>query len=144
VLQVAEYDYNGLNQRIVKRWDTNPFDATNLYDKQTLFYYDASWRILEEHTDEDTTELEMDPTDTICQNVWGLRYIDDIVLRRWDRNVDGDYVDAGEGSFYHLTDVQFSTVAMLDEAGGLKERVAYDPFGKAHHQPFHDVDGDGG
>jgi len=78
------------------------------------------------------------------QYVWGGRYIDDIVLRREDRDMDGDYVPAsGDIDRWYLTDVQFSVVGILDETAQIVERVNYDPYGNARHHRLGDLDGDG-
>jgi len=74
---------------------------------------------------------------------WGNRYIDDLILRRIDRDLDDEYDEA----WYHLTDVQFSTVAVTEPRTGLNarvhERVTYDAYGRARHHWGHDVNGDG-
>ncbi|MEE8154256.1 MAG: RHS repeat-associated core domain-containing protein [Phycisphaerales bacterium] len=74
------------------------------------------------------------------QYVWGQRYIDASVLHREDGDVNGTYDD----TWYHMCDVQFSTVALLDSSGGLVERVTYDAYGDARHHYMADWDGDGG
>ena len=87
----------------------------------------------------------------VAQQFWGLRYIDDAVARRIDVNADGDYIDddaqdppvEGEGTWFYITDVQFSAVAMLTESGVLAERVRYDAYGRARHHRAGDIDGDG-
>jgi len=53
--------------------------------------------------------------DRIAQQFWGIRYIDDAVARRLDTNADGDYTDLGHATYFHITDVQFSSVAMIDD-----------------------------
>ncbi|MCH7798025.1 MAG: hypothetical protein IID28_06215 [Planctomycetes bacterium] len=77
--------------------------------------------------------------DEHMQYVWGARYIDDIVLHRIDIEPNGTYDDI----YYHLTDAQFSTVAVADQAANLKERVSYTAYGVARHHWTRDVDGDG-
>ncbi|MFO0961758.1 MAG: hypothetical protein U0625_02505 [Phycisphaerales bacterium] len=54
---------------------------------------------------------------------WGTRYVDDVVLHRVDANADGDFGDAGDGARHHLTDAQFSSVCLVDDAGVVAERV---------------------
>jgi hypothetical protein len=78
---------------------------------------------------------------TEVQYVWGLRYIDDIILSR-DRVFDGESYLPWQPR-YHMTDALFSTVALLDASATLLERVAYDPYGEARHQWPADLDGDG-
>jgi RHS repeat-associated protein len=81
--------------------------------------------------------------DRRVQHVWGKRYIDDAVLHRRDRNNDGDYVDSTEGTWYHLTDAMYSTVALFSGASVI-ERVTYTPYGEARHHFGNDIDADGG
>src|ERR1043165_5564577 len=71
-------------------------------------YYSAAWQLLEERVDYDC--VTSPGTNRLEQEVWGIRYIDDPVLRL--TAADGDPI--GKASrYYHLTDVQFSTVAMI-------------------------------
>ncbi len=136
----GEYEYNGLSMRCVKRPD-DPDDATSGLDEQRLLYYSGQWQVVEEHVDDAWTSGHT--TDRIVQHVWGLRYIDDLVLSREDGNADGDYDDAGDSTRYALTDHQFSVIALISDTGTLLERVTYTPYGEARHQWREDVDGDG-
>ncbi len=140
----ASYEYNGQGERIVKQSDTT---LNGQLDEQRMMFYSAGWQILEERIDADA-EFTDDPNDTgdmerTIQYVWGARYIDDLVVRRRDGNFDHDYEDAGDDTWFHLTDGQFSTRAIIDESGKLQERVDYDPYGQARHHWRQDVDGDG-
>ena len=74
--------------------------------------------------------------------LWGGRYIDDILMHREDTNGDGDFTDTADTRWWHLTDVQFSTIAILDDAANLQERIKYDSYGRALHHDWRDVDGD--
>jgi hypothetical protein len=102
--------------------------------------YDASWRLIEEHIDDDfdpgsggTSAGHSD--DRIAQNLWGIRYIDDAVMRRIDRVSEGD-PGTYEGGWYYLTDVQFSVVALIRADAVVEEGVEYEPYGKAlYHDP---------
>jgi hypothetical protein len=57
---MATYGYNGLNQRVKKTVGTTV----------TTSFFNANWQELESKTGNDTTTY-----------VWGLRYVDDLVLR---------------------------------------------------------------
>lgn len=70
---------------------------------------------------------------------WGNRYIDDCIFHREDNDVDGGYDD----TWYHITDVQYSTVAILDSSAALVERTSYDAYGKGRHHYMADWDGFG-
>jgi RHS repeat-associated protein len=74
-----------------------------------------------------------------------LRYIDDIVMHRdpRDHDGDGDFTDPGTPRWWHCTDVQYSTIAVLDDSATIHERITYDAYGKARHHDDKDVDGDG-
>ncbi len=67
-----------------------------------------------------------------------MRYIDDAVMRRLYTPGTSDGIQY-EKFWFHLTDVQFSTVAMITEAGKLVERVEYDAYGQARHRWGDDV-----
>ncbi|MBX3354487.1 MAG: hypothetical protein KF724_02180 [Phycisphaeraceae bacterium] len=132
-----EQEFNGLTWRTLKREDTD-FDGD--LDEERTFTYDGSWRLLEERVDKD---IDSD-LDKRVQYVWGLRYIDDCLMHRADVNNDGSYgASGGEGTWYHLTDGMFSTVAVLDPAAAVVERVSYDAYGQARHQTAGDINGDG-
>ena len=105
-------------------------------------YYSAGWQMCEERVDDDAT-FPTDPDDADIdrhvQYVAGVRYVDDCILQREDSDINGTYDD----TWYHLTDVQFSTVAILDDSAGLIERISYDAYGEARHHYRSDLDGDG-
>lgn len=104
-------------------------------------YYSANWQLLEERIDDDN--VANPGVDRHMQYVWGPRYIDDLICRRQDGDVDGDYLGASDNYWYHCTDAQFSTVAIIDDLADVVERIEYDAYGLArHHQPG-DLDGDG-
>ncbi|MCL4212103.1 MAG: hypothetical protein HRU76_15475 [Phycisphaeraceae bacterium] len=107
--------------------------------------HSTAWQVLEERIDDDWSPSG-GTVDRHVQHVWGgavRGYIDDIILHREDGNVDGDYNDSFDSTWYHLTDPQFSTVAILDLSGAVIERVSYDAWGEPRHHPKHDFDGDG-
>ena len=135
---ISENTYNALGWRTSKKLDT----ATGAYDgldQERLFIYDASWRIVEEHIDADNNSS----VDWINQEFWGVRYIDDSVAKRLDRDADGVWDDAESSVWYRATDTQFSVVAMIDEGGDMYERIEYDAYGNARHRYYGDVNGDG-
>lgn len=81
-----------------------------------------------------------------------LQHVDDAVARRVDADADGTYdmdggaveeLIPGEGTWFYLTDVQFSVVALIDDIAVLSERVRYDAYGRARHRWPADLDGDG-
>lgn len=134
----AEYGYNGLHWRTVKRVLPQTGGTSG---EQRVMYYSASWQVLQE--DVDAAYVSSPGLDKISQEVWGLRYIDDPVLRR---SYDPDSeIEEQDTLHYHLTDVQFSSVAMIGTGANpvLFERVRYKPYGEARHHFPGDLDGDG-
>jgi RHS repeat-associated protein len=95
---IARYDYNGLNHRVRKT--VGNVIATSFFNRQ--------WQELESVTGGQTTV-----------NIWGLRYIDDIVLR-----------ERGNERLYSLADPNWNVVAVVNAAGTVQERMRYDAFGR--------------
>lgn len=141
---LAEYEYNGLHWRTVKRADTDQ-TPDNAIDQQRLMYYNASWQLVEEHIDDaftPTSGSSGHSDNRVSQNFWGLRYIDDMILRRIDdvgTGAGGSY----EGRWFYLTDVQFSVRSLVRANGVVEENIDYDPYGKATYHDPSDFDGDG-
>ena len=136
-----ENSYNGLNWRISKRGDTD-FDGS--LDQERIMYYNASWQLLEEVIYDDWSSGSPGSVDENRTYIWGERYIDDLIAIQKDTDVDGNYDDIGGSEMYFcVQDAQFSTVALVDLAGSIKERVTYDAYGEARHHDWRDVDGDG-
>lgn len=135
---VLEQEHNGLTWRTLKRSDTNS-DGT--LDEERTFAYSANWQLLEERVD--SSYVSLPGLNKRLQHFWGKRYIDDPVILRHDVNNDGDYADTNEGTWYHLTDSMFSTVAMLTPGATVAERVSYYAYGTARHHWIGDVDADG-
>jgi RHS repeat-associated protein len=95
---IAQYEYNGLNQRIKKTVGTTV----------TKSFFNENWQEVESVTNEQITSY-----------VWGLRYIDDLILREKD-----------EERLYSLADPNWNVVAICDATGNIQERYTYDVFGK--------------
>jgi len=134
-----------LKQQDCKRADmaSPPADALT---QERVMYYSASWQLLEERiTDDLLVEARAEPEiNRHMQYIWGNRYIDDIALRRENRNFGNDSPDVTyEVTWYHLTDALFSTVVITNHAGIVAERVSYTPYGKACHHRAADLTGDG-
>lgn len=140
-----EYEYNGLHWRTIKK--ITPAEGSSESEEGgggtggTLrtMYYSAAWQLIEERIDDDVTTS---PSETRReQEIWGIRYIDDPVMRT---SVDPNG-DADPNRYYHLTDVQFSTVAMIGMGADpeVVERVRYDAYGKATHRWGCDITDDG-
>jgi len=141
--QVAHYTYNGLHWRIVEERDavSTGMLPDGTLDQQRIYYYSANWQLLQEDIDDDFDPN--DPNDLTVdrrsQQVWGIRSIDDGILRRLDRDLDLDYDD----TYYYISDALGSSRALLDAGGNLVERIVYDAYGWGTHRWAGDIDGDG-
>ena len=87
-------------------------------------YYSAQGQVIENRF---TTDY--------VQNVFGLSYLNDVILR--DRNADDN---AGTGNLgktgsgleereYAQHDIQYSVISLTDRTGSVTERFIYDPYG---------------
>jgi YD repeat-containing protein len=145
VVDVHESQYNGLDWRIVKRADTT-VPINGLDQERRMYYSGGGERLLEERIDEDYSGSP--GINRHMAYIWGLRgrYIDDIVCRLVDGNLDGDYLDYAAGNdkiYYHLTDDEFSTVCIVDHTAKVLERVSYDAYGNPRHHRRSDLNGEG-
>jgi RHS repeat-associated protein len=110
---VAEYAHDGLGRRIIKR----KYVSGTL--SETVHYYmSSSSQVLEERVDSET--------DAAQQFVWGIRFVDDLVLRDKDLNSDG----VADERLYTLADPRFSVLAVTDDSGSVQERYSYAAYGK--------------
>jgi RHS repeat-associated protein len=80
------------------------------------YYYSDQWQSLEERFGTSTTPDR--------QFVWGLRYIDDCVLR--DRSVSGGTLNE---RLYALQDANWNVTATVNTSGTVQERYAYTAYG---------------
>jgi len=103
---VAEFEYDGLNRRTVKK----SYTSAGTLDKTHHYYYSDLWQVLEERVDSSSTADK--------QFVWGLRYVDDLVLR-----------DENSTRYYALQDANWNVVAVASNTGSILERYAYTPYG---------------
>tara|TARA_R110002072_G_C7977582_1_gene535741 strand:+ start:15436 stop:22821 length:7386 start_codon:yes stop_codon:yes gene_type:complete len=136
-VSVLENEYNGLNWRVKRRMDLSKSSPDGL-DEERVYYYSASWQMIEEEVDTDLTSGE----EYTSQQFWGSRYIDDAVAKRIDRDNDQVWTDASS-KYHYLTDVMFSVRAIVDYAGMIAERVDYTPYGVAQLSYPGDVNNDG-
>jgi RHS repeat-associated protein len=104
--------YDGLRRRTVR----NTYTSGTLTETRHYFYSSA-WQVLEERVGTSTSAER--------QFVWGLRYIDDLILRDRDTNADG-VIDE---RLYALQDPNFNVVGLTDSSGTVQERYAYDAYG---------------
>ncbi len=102
---VQENQYDGRNFRVVRKDYSG-----GVLTETRHFYYTSSWQVLEERVDSSTNPNR--------QFVWGLRYIDDLVLR--DRDTSGDGVL--DERLYTLRDGNWNVTSVTDASGDVQER----------------------
>jgi RHS repeat-associated protein len=116
---VATYAYDGRNFRVSK----------SVSGTARHFYFNSNWQCLEERVGASTYANR--------QYLWGLRYVDDLLLR--DRDADGS---SGTGSLglsgsgleerlYALQDPNWNVVAISNTGGAIQERYCYDAYGRS-------------
>ncbi len=103
----ATYRYDGLNRRITAN------DGTTV--RHT--YFTAQWQWLEERIDGSSNAER--------QAIWGLRYIDDLILR--DRDTDGN--GSLDERLYALQDANWNMTAVVNPSGDPQERYRYSAYG---------------
>ena len=113
---VMSFVYDGLNRRGLR----DSYDGSGTLTESRFFTYSEQWQILEEYVGGESTT-------PVIQWVWGLRYIDDCVLR--DRGVSGGTLNE---RLFALQDANWNVVALFDPtpddgAGAPVERYAYTP-----------------
>jgi RHS repeat-associated protein len=101
---IAIYRYDGLKRRINSGVGVSTTDQHH--------YYSENWQVLEERVGAASTADR--------QFVWGLRYIDDLVLR-----------DQGANRLYALQDPNWNVVAITNAASPtvVQERYGYEAYG---------------
>jgi len=109
---VAQYQYDGLRRRTIKKRY-----AGGVLTETRHFYYSQAWQVVEERIDPSTNANR--------QFVWGLRYLDDLLLR--DRDTTG--TGTVNERFYALQDPNWNVTALADITGTVQERYAYDAYG---------------
>ena len=112
---LAKYQWDGMGRRIaVVAFDGGAIDETRQY------YYTQQHQIIEVRVDGTSA------SDLAEQYVWGVRYVDELILR--DRDTTGN-AELEERS-YALQDANFNVVAVIDDAGAVQERYRYTPYGR--------------
>jgi hypothetical protein len=112
---VQENSYDGRRFRTVRK----DYTASAL-NEERHFYYTLNWQSIEERlgSSPDTASPQ-------CQYVWGLRYIDDCLLR--DR--DTTNTSTLDERLYALQDPNWNVVTISDDSGAIQERYTYSAYG---------------
>ena len=122
----AEFGYNALHERVLRLADAD-LDGVDL-EERTRFYYDASWRIIEEHTDvyEDSV---WEPVG-VLQRVWGLMYLDEMLAYHRDDRTEDDPEETPDDGYFALHDRLGSIVILCNSADGdVAEYLDYTSYG---------------
>jgi len=143
--------YNARNWRISEHVQTRrslPFGGGGtIYDNWLEnHYYSNGWQLLRTDLDTWTGTGNPNGTNKSVQYFWGLRALDDLVMRRLDSDADGDF---GDDTVYFLTDALFSprvAVGVADAQTGdvdVRERYYFNPYGQPRPRFAKDVNWDG-
>ena len=107
---IITYSYDPFGRRITE----TPSGVTT-----KDLYLDTSGRVLEERQGSTVTD----------QNVWGLGYTNDLVLRD-DNSTSGNYGKTGLGRrLFAQQDTVFNVTSLIAPGGSVQERYQYDPYG---------------
>jgi RHS repeat-associated protein len=110
---VAGYQYDGLKRRTVKQTYSD-----GVLTETRHYYYSQAWQVLEVRIGSSTSAER--------QVVWGLRYIDDLVLRDRDTTGNGTLKER----LYGMQDPNWNVIALSDITGTVQERYAYSAYGE--------------
>ena len=111
---VAQYEYDGAKRRTIRK----TYVSGQLDETRHFFYTEpARWQIVEERV-------------STCSNpdrqfVWGLRYIDDLILRDRDTDADGTL----DERLYGIQDANSNVTSVAATTGSVQERYNYYPYG---------------
>ena len=108
---VQENQYDGRAYLIV----TKSYSGGTLSEARHAYFTDQ-WQCIEERLGTSTTPDR--------QFVWGVRYIDDLILR--DRSVSGSTLNE---RLYALQDANWNVTTVANSTGTIQERYEYDPYG---------------
>jgi RHS repeat-associated protein len=111
---VAEYEYDGATRRTIKKtYSGGVLDQTRHFFSTKP----SQWQVVEERVDSST-----DPEN---QFAWGMRYVDDLLLR--DRDTTGD--STLNERLYGMEDANWNVTGLVDTTGSVQERYAYTAYG---------------
>ncbi|MFO0060308.1 MAG: RHS repeat domain-containing protein, partial [Planctomyces sp.] len=111
---VSEYQYDGAKRRVVQK----SYVSGTLNETRHLYYTEPSkWQVVEERVGTSTSANR--------QFVWGLRYIDDLILR--DRDTDGN--GTLDERLYSLQDANWNVTGLVNTSGVIQQRFVYTAYG---------------
>ena len=124
---IATYEYDGLNRRIKKGFDSDAPSNPDGIDTYVHYYYNRAWQVVETR-ETDTESAEPENLQPKYQYIWSFRYIDAAILR--DENTDQDSL-CDDARIYYLNDANFNVTTLVDTSGDALERYVYSPYGLA-------------
>jgi len=111
---VSEYAYDGVKRRVVQK----SYVSGTLNETRHLYYTEPSkWQVVEERVGTSTSANR--------QFVWGLRYIDDCLLRDHDTDGNGTL----DERLYGLKDANWNVTGLVNTSGVIQQRFAYTAYG---------------
>jgi RHS repeat-associated protein len=113
---IGDYAYDGLHRRI-----SRTMYVSGSIDFSRRMYYSQQWQVLEERQYEDPNWLPNK------QYVWGIRYIDELILR--DQDTSSPLNGTLNTRHYALQDANFNVVAIVGSTGSVVRRYSYDAYG---------------
>lgn len=114
---VSSHVYDAAARRVIQI----SYDSGDLTETRHLYYTEPSdWRVIEERLG--TTPYSADAE---RQQVWGLRYVDDLLVR--DRDDDNDGIL--DERIYVAQDANWNVVAIAGVDAAVLERYAYSAYG---------------
>ena len=114
---VSAYTYDAAKRRVIQK----SYTSGVLSETRHLYYTEPSkWQAIEERVG-----TSPDSADAERQFVWGLRYIDDLILRDRDTDDDGSL----DERLYTLQDANWNVTAVTNASGTTQERYNYSACG---------------
>jgi RHS repeat-associated protein len=114
--KLAECEYDGAKRRTVNK----KYVSGQLHETRHFFCTAPSkWQVIEERVGTSTGADR--------QFVWGVRYVDDLILR--DRDTDSD--ESLDERLYGVQDANWNVGTLVDGTGNVVERHLYTAYGAA-------------
>ena len=111
---VAQYEYDGTKRRSIEK----NYTSGVLSETRHQFYTEPSkWQVLEERLDTSANPER--------QFLWGIRYIDDLIIRDRDTNRDATL----DERLYSMQDANWNVTTIATSNGAVQERSAYSAYG---------------
>jgi RHS repeat-associated protein len=111
---LATYSYDALRRRISQ----NTYSGGVLSETRHIYYTEPrKWQVVEERIGSSSSAES--------QFIWGVRYIDDLIVRDRDASASGTL----DERLYSLQDANWNVTAIADASGMIQERYNYSAYG---------------